>query len=152
MDGMPCAERLDEGHHLTLVVHGPARDHTLTVLGIDDGRLERRAIPKLQRLGRLHVVVAVVEHVRPRGARRSGMMRHHHGMAGGVPQARLEPHAVELIGQPLGRLTGFILIGGIGADASDAQQVAEPFYRLIEIAVEMGQHGSTESMVCPFRL
>ena len=74
MDGVPRAERLDEGHHLTLVVHGPARDDALSILGIDDGRLERRAVPKLQRLGRLNIVVAVVEHVRPRGARCSGAL------------------------------------------------------------------------------
>ena len=50
-----CRDRLDLGEELALVVGGAARVEA----AVAHGRLERRRCPLLQRLGRLHVVVAV---------------------------------------------------------------------------------------------
>ena len=62
---LPGPRRLEEGHELALVVLRAARDDHLAVeLVGGDARLERRRFPQLQRIGRLHVVVAVEQHVR----------------------------------------------------------------------------------------
>ena len=67
---LPGAQRLDEHHRLALVVHRAARDEALAVRAIDQLRLERRAVPEIQRIDRLHVVMAVEQHVRSAGSRR----------------------------------------------------------------------------------
>ncbi len=68
---LPGARRLQEGHQLALVVLRAARhDHLAVGLVVGDARLERRRLPQLQRIGRLHVVVAVEQHVRRRLAAR----------------------------------------------------------------------------------
>ncbi len=65
-DGFPGPAGLDEGHQLTLVVFGAARDDDLSSVGMvgDDG-LERRPMPEIERIDRLHVVMAVEQHMRP---------------------------------------------------------------------------------------
>ena len=69
-DALPGPHRLDEGHQLALVVLGAARhDHLAVGLVGGEARLERRRLPQLQRIGRLHVVVAVEQHVRRAVAR-----------------------------------------------------------------------------------
>jgi hypothetical protein len=63
MNGKPGAAGLDEGHPLALVVRGAAGDDGFPgtrVLG--KTRREGRRGPLLQRIRRLHVVVAVKQH------------------------------------------------------------------------------------------
>ena len=58
---------LDEGHQLALVVLGAARDDDLAPVGmVGDHRLERRTIPEIERIDRLHIVMAVEQHMRTR--------------------------------------------------------------------------------------
>ena len=57
---LPGPARLDEGHHLAFVVGGAARDNRLAAVGKGrDPRLERRRLPQIERIDRLHVVVTV---------------------------------------------------------------------------------------------
>ena len=63
---VPEAQRLEPGHGLALVVHRAARDHARAVRAIDQHGFEGRAGPELERLGRLHVVVAVEQQMRRR--------------------------------------------------------------------------------------
>ena len=68
-DLLPGAARLDEGHQLALVVLGAARDDDLSPVGVigHDG-LEWRTVPEIERIDRLHVVMAVEQHMRPPAA------------------------------------------------------------------------------------
>ncbi len=64
-DLLPGTAGLDEGHQLALVVLGAARDDDLSPVGVigDDG-FEGRAVPEIERIDRLHIVVTVEQHVR----------------------------------------------------------------------------------------
>ena len=53
------AAGLDEGHQLAFVVGRAARHDALAGIGLDQPRLERRRLPEVQGVGRLHVVMAV---------------------------------------------------------------------------------------------
>jgi len=82
---------LEEGHHLTLVVGCAARHDDLSVLRVvHELRFEGRSGPGLQRVGRLHVVMAIEEHVRALRAVRRAPMGEDHGFALGGLDARLE--------------------------------------------------------------
>src|SRR5581483_4457392 len=57
---------LDEARSLALIVTGAAGDDDLAPTGKRfDARLERRRLPEVERIDRLHVVVAVEQHARP---------------------------------------------------------------------------------------
>ena len=59
------AARLDEGHHLAFVVAGSARNDDLAAVGQRrDARRERRRLPQIERIDRLHVVMAIEQHAR----------------------------------------------------------------------------------------
>ena len=59
------AAGLDEGHGLAFVVAGAARDDDLApAVERLDARLERRRLPQIERIDRLHVVMAVEQHAR----------------------------------------------------------------------------------------
>src|SRR6202007_2673718 len=59
-DGLVGAAGLDEGHHLALVVAGAARHDDLAAVGRGaNPRRKRRLLPQIERIDRLHVVVAV---------------------------------------------------------------------------------------------
>ena len=92
---------LDEGHHLALVVAGAAgADDLAPVRQRRHPRLERRRLPQLERIDRLHVVVTVEQHVRRAvGLRRVG---EHDRMAGRVAHLGLETHGLEIAFQPFG--------------------------------------------------
>jgi hypothetical protein len=64
--GLPGPAGLDEGHQLTLVVFGTARDDDLAAVGmVGNHRLERRTMPQIERIDRLHIIVPIEQHVRP---------------------------------------------------------------------------------------
>ena len=65
--GLEGAAGLDEGHHLTFVVAGTARDDGLaSVRQCRDARRERRRLPEIERVDRLHIVMAVEQNARTR--------------------------------------------------------------------------------------
>ena len=114
----PGPHRLEEGHQLALVVLGAARHDDLAVgLVGGDARLERRRLPQLERVDRLHIVVAVEQHVRALAVERRLGVAHHHGMAGGRHHAGIEADVLQLARAPLRGLLALRLIGGIGGDA-----------------------------------
>ena len=64
---LPGAAGLHEGHQLAFVVAGPARDDRLaSVRQGGDARLEGRRLPQIERIDRLHVVMAVEQHAAAR--------------------------------------------------------------------------------------
>src|SRR5260370_7235251 len=63
--GFPGPAGFDEGHQLALVVFRAARDDDFSPVGMrGNSRLERRTMPKIERIDRLHVVMTVEHHMR----------------------------------------------------------------------------------------
>ena len=90
-------DRLEVHEHLALVVGGAAR----VDLAVADRRLERRRLPEIQRIDRLHVVVAVEQN--RRRTRRAEPVAVHHRIAGRLDQPDvLQADAPHLVGAPVG--------------------------------------------------
>ena len=145
----PGAAGLDEGHQLALVVGGAAgADHAAAVGERVDLRIEGLRVPQVQRVDRLHVVVAVEKEagpVRPLLGQRVAM-GHDHGVAGGGTHLRVEAERGQLPRQPLRRGGAVGLVGGIGRDGGEAQQVEQPLEPRVEILVEAVQDGGKGGM------
>ena len=109
-------DSLEVHEHLALVVGRPAG----VELAVAHRGLERRRRPQLQRIDRLHVVMAVEEdRGRPRRAQPVGV---HHRVAGRFDEARvLHPDSLELVLRPLGAAADVGRVLGQCADARDGQ-------------------------------
>ena len=110
-------DRLEVHEHLALVVGGAAR----VDLAVADGRLERRRLPQVQGIDRLHVVVAVEQDGRRPG--RPQPVAVDDRIAGRLEQPDvLQPDAAHFVAAPFGTAAdvGFVL--GQRADARDGQQ------------------------------
>ena len=97
-------------------------------------------VPELERVDRLHVVMAVEQHMRAVG-RRPVVMGDDHRMAGRVAHAGIEADRLQIRDQPFGGLAAVGRIGGIGRDRRDAQQLEQPLEACVEIAVEAVEDG-----------
>jgi hypothetical protein len=116
------APGFDEGHDLTLVVLGAARDDDLSpILMIGHGRLERRAMPEVERIDRLHIVMTVEQHVRPRGAV-TVAFGHDRRMAGSRPDLGRKTEGRDILGEMVGGRLAIAGKGRIGRDRFDPQQ------------------------------
>src|SRR5678815_4642757 len=112
-----CLDREDLREMLAFVVRNP----TCIDAAVADGRLEWRSYPQIERIGWLHVVMAVKQH--RRRALRFQPARHHHGMAGGRYQPRVEAEAGEHSDQNLRRFPDAHIVR---ADARMAHIVDQP--------------------------
>ena len=114
-------ERLDVQEELAFVVDRAARED----LSVAHRRLERRAVPELERLGGLHVVVAVDEH-RRRARRRLAPFADDDRMARRRDASSpSRPIVAQRLGDPLGGARGVGVVLGARADARDAEQVEQ---------------------------
>ena len=111
------AQRLDEGHELALVVAGAARDDLRAVA---EFRLERIRRPERERIDRLHVVMAVEQHVRGIAMRPLGEA-HHHRPTCRRANRRLEAEFDELGRQPVGGAPALVRVGHVGRDRRDGE-------------------------------
>ena len=92
-----------------------------------DLRLERRRAPEIDRIDRLHVVVAVEQHARPAVRRgRAVALGGDHRMPGGRAHRRLEAEALEVLREVIGGRAAEILVGAVGRDRRDAHQIEQP--------------------------
>ncbi len=137
----PGVQRLQERHQLAFVVHRPARDDAPAARPVHQLRLEWRAVPQREGIGRLHVVMAVEQDMRAGIARRPGMMAQHHRMPVGGPHGGLEPQAGQRLPAPLGCGGDVGGVVGLRADAGNAQQVEQPPQRARQPRVHRLQHG-----------
>ncbi len=143
-DGLEGAAGLDEGHHLAFVVAGAARhDGLAAIRQRRDPRRERRRLPLVERIDRLHVVMAVKQHTwrLAVGVRRSVRLADHDRMAPGRPHAGVEADAAQVLGDELGGGLALVLVGHVGRDRLDAQEVEQPLDAAIEIGVDLVEHG-----------
>ncbi len=123
----------DRGEHRSLVVGGAAGIEPV----VAHFGLEGRALPAVQGIGRLHVVVAVDEDGRRGGidepltedaGMAAGIDALHHGNAGVSEPGRDEVGGARDVGGE----------GRIGADARDAAERLEGFERLVGVSGEPG--------------
>ncbi len=157
MGVVPGAAGLEEGHHLAFVVGGAARDDDLAVLWVvDELRFEGRRGPRLQRVGRLHVVMTVEEDMRAGAAVGIAPMRQHHGLAGGRLDARGEADVAQGGSGPFRGLHAGIVIGGVGRDARDGEERKQPgesgFASLGETIEHAGKRAVRHALIPPSML
>ncbi len=144
VDGQRAGDReispagLDEGHDLALVVGGAAPDEALLAVGaLDQRRLEGRRGPQVQRIDRLHVVMAVEHHPLLRA---EVAARGDDGVARRLVELRLEAQRSEVVGQPLAGAPALGGVSPVGGDGGDAQQREQPFQAAVEIGIHRCQH------------
>ncbi len=119
----PGAAGLDEGHELALVVGGAAGDdHWAITRILGETRREGRSAPGLQRVRRLHVVMAVEEDARARARARMAPMADDHRLARGRAHACLEADLAQRGRAPFGRGKAIGGKGGVGGDAGNGKQ------------------------------
>ena len=137
---LPGAAGLDEGHQLPLVVLGAARDDDLAAVGmVGHDRLERRTVPQVQRIDRLHIVMAVEQHVRPTAGAAIGIavvLGDDRRMPRRRPHLRREAERRDVLGQMIGGRLAVAGKGGIGRDRLDPQQRKQPLETVVEIGVD----------------
>ncbi len=130
-------KRFDKGHQLPFVIRSPSRADLRALRTFGDMRVERIVVPEVKRINRLHVIVAVEQHVRAITI----VMRHNHRMARRVAHARIEPDGSEIRTQPFRRLAAFVLVGAVGGNALHPQKFKQSRLRGVAISVEMGKNG-----------
>ncbi len=133
------AAGLDEGHGLAFVVAGAARDDDLAA-AVErlDARLERRRLPQIERIDRLHVVMAVEQHARRLAVAHAPLPRFadHHRMALRSAARWSRSRGCAVGGDMLGGGAAVRRVGRIGRDRLDAQQREQPLEAGVEIAVD----------------
>ncbi len=82
-------------------------------------RFERRPVPEIERIDRLHVIVSVEQHARTGVAVALGDDRR---MAGGRPHVGGKPERSDVFRQMVGGLLAIAGEGGIGRDRFNAKQ------------------------------
>ena len=139
---MPGAQRFEEHHRLALVVHRAARDEALAVRAVDKLRLERRAVPQLQRIDRLHVVMAIEQHVRAFVVGRAVAMRRPppDGPAVGRTSAR-KPSPASCSRHHSAARRQSCCVRRLRADRGDAQQLEQVVPGLVERGVGVAEDG-----------
>ena len=121
-------DRLEVHEDLPLVVGRAARVN----LAVADGRLERRRLPEVERIDRLHVVVAVEED--RRRARRAKPVAVHDREARRLDQPDiLQADAPHLLRRPLGATLHVVLVLRQRADAGNR----EVLFQFLDIPVAM---------------
>ena len=139
MCGEPGAARLEKGHDLAFVVGGAASDDDLARLRIlGEPRREGRGGPFFQRVWRLHVVMAIEQDVARRS--RAPPMADDHRLATRRLDARLKADVAQVLGAPFRRLDARGVIGWIGGDARDAQELEQPIERSLAPGCEVIEH------------
>ena len=98
---------------------------------------ERRAVPEIQRIDRLHIIVPVEQHMRPRFSVSLAIaFRNDRGMALGWPHLGFEAEAGDVLGQMIGGRLAILREGGIGRDRLDAEQRKQPLQAVVEIGID----------------
>src|SRR5437899_8096140 len=141
-DGRERTTRLDDSHQLAFVVAGPAGHDDLAAVGQRrDARCKWRRFPKVEWIDGLHVVMAVEEDAGGLAVGLRTALAHHDRMPRGGPDAGLKTNAGQIRGHVLGGRLTLVFVGRIGRDRLDAEEFEQPLEALIEIGVDLLQHG-----------
>ena len=142
-DRLVGAQRFDEGHELPLVVACAAPVDDLATVGQRvDLWLERRRAPQVQRIDRLHVIMAVEQHARAaiRSACAIAFGRDHR-VPRGRADGRLETEARQVFRHMVGGGEAEVLVGAVGRNRRDAHQLKQAIDALVEIGIDPVEHG-----------
>ena len=116
------ARRREQHVELSLVVDRPAAEQVLPT----DLRLERLALPQLERRGRLNVEMAVAEHRRRlRAAGRGGDLSDRERLPLPVDDLRRPTCSSDEVGNPAGSAGRIGIVRRVGAHRGDAQELGE---------------------------
>src|SRR4051794_15130111 len=105
---------------------------------VGHNRLKWRTVPELDRIDRLHIIVAVEQHMRT-AAREA--LADDRGMAGGWPHFSGNAEARDVPGKMLGRRLAIGREGRIGGDRLDPQQREQTLQAVVELLVDVVEHG-----------
>ena len=128
---------LQVGEVLALVVAGTAGEEIAAL----DARLEGRRLPQLERLGRLHVVVAVDHVVRLLCAGLARRAGHEDGVALGRMQLGFQADGAAVLQQPITAGRHVLGVFRLGGDAGEAEVVAEFLQEPVVVRVEVVEDG-----------
>jgi hypothetical protein len=113
-----------------------------------DHRLERLGVPEAG-IDRLHVVMAVEQHMRRAGL---GPVREHDGLAGRLAQRSLEAERFQIGTQPFGGAAAIGIESRIGPDRGDFEPGRQTRERAVEIGVETGENRGQLDMALTRRI
>src|SRR5262249_31835915 len=123
------------------VVAGTARDDDFAAVGRGgDARRERRRFPQVERIDRLNVVVAVEQDVRGLAASAAAAIAalgDDDGVALGRAHAGVEADAGEIVGNELGGGAALVLVGRVGRDRLDLEELEQSLKARIKIGVDL---------------
>ncbi len=129
-------DRADMHVELALVVHRAAREE----LAVAHHRLERRCGPKLERLGRLDVVMPVEDRGRTAGSAQP--LRVHHRVAGGRDHlGARHPDRAQAAGDMLGAAPHVVAVRRLRAHARNAERGLQVFDEAVTVLVEVAGEG-----------
>ncbi len=109
---------LDVGPELAFVVGRPPAVQD----AVADGRLERRGLPLVHRVLRLHVVVPIDHHAFGALAL---LQSPHDGLAADIDKSGLESQTLELRHDPFGAGPRVLIVGPLGADRREPHELLE---------------------------
>jgi hypothetical protein len=102
---------------------------------IGDHGFERRPMPEIERIDRLHIVMTVEQHVRSAILAAVGF-GNDGGMARGRPDLGGKAECRDVLGEMIG---GFLAVGGkgrLGGDRLDPQKREQPLQAVVEIGID----------------
>ena len=101
------------------------------------GRLERRTMPEIERIDRLHIVVTVEQHMRPPAIFGPAVdLGDDRRMTGRRPDLGGETERRDIPGQMIGGRLAVAGKGRIGRDRLDPQQGKQPLEAVVEIGID----------------
>ncbi len=138
----------EKGHELALVVAGASRHDLLALRAGLELRLERRVAPEIERIDRLHVIMAIEQNVRRLAA--GGLdAPDDHRAPGGRMLGRLEANVAELPDQPVGGPLAIGKVRGNGGDRRDREKSEQTLERLCLTGVNGGKNVVDRSHLKP---
>src|SRR5260370_17000956 len=103
---------------------------------VGDDRLERRTMPKTERIDRLHVVMSVEQYVRPRLTISTAVgFGDNGGMAGGRPDVGGKTERRDVPGKMIGGRLAIPGKGRVGPNRIYPQQAQQPLHPLLPIPI-----------------
>ena len=104
---------------------------------IGNGRLEWRAMPKIERIDRLHIIMTVKQDMRASAIFGPAVdFGDDRRMAGRRPDIRRETECCDIPGQMIGSRLAISGKGRIGRDRLDPQQGKQPLEAVIQIGID----------------
>jgi len=137
-NGLKRPAGLNEGHRLSFVVAGTARDDDFAPVSQRfDARFERRRVPEAEGINRLNVVMAIKKDAR---ARNTVGFADYYRMTFSRAHIGGKSDAAQVGGDALGSGPALFLVRRVGGNGGNAQQRKQTVDALVDILVDAAQH------------